>query len=131
MVVYNVIFDCFMNFDVCDILNVNGGSVGDNLSDYFGVWVNVNIFFLKKFVKFNKQFVMDVDVWWKVDNGNFGIIFFLIGFFLVVGFFMFFWLWDFFGGSGSLLRILDYVGYNFKVLYLFLMYLDFGLYFNL
>lgn len=74
MAVYNVIPARFTNLDIRDTLNANGGSVGDNSSDYFGVRANVNIFSLKKPVKFNKQFVTDADAWWKADNGNFGII---------------------------------------------------------
>lgn len=59
MAVYNVIPARFTNLDIRDTLNANGGSVGDNSSDYFGVRANVNIFSLKKPVKFNKQFVTE------------------------------------------------------------------------
>ena len=107
MAVYNVIPDRFTNLDIRDTLNANGGSVGDNSSDYFGVRANVNIFSLKKPVKFNKQFVTDADAWWKADNGNFGIILPPTGSLPAVGSPMSPWSWDFPGGSGSPLRISD------------------------
>lgn len=105
MAVYNVIPARFTNLDIRDTLNANGGSVGDNSSDYFGVRANVNIFSLKKPVKFNKQFVTDADAWWKADNGNFGIILPPTGSLPAVGSPMSPWSWDFPGGSGSPLRI--------------------------
>lgn len=130
MAVYNVIPARFTNLDIRDTLNANGGSVGDNSSDYFGVRANVNIFSLKKPVKFNKQFVTDADAWWKADNGNFGIILPPTGSLPAVGSPMSPWSWDFPGGSGSPLRISDYAGYNPKAPHLFSMHPDPGLYPN-